>query len=158
MKVLVLGAPNSGKTRFANKIAKEKNLKVFDGPDKKFVKKTDLALGEINDYRTDFMFISEILMLENKHKDENYVITAGPFYSYCHFACKAALIQDDQKKFDILWLMMTMSRIALDSLWYDEIYYLPYKKDDETFSSYIDSSIRNSIRELYLEKKVITIE
>ena len=158
MKILVIGAPKSGKTRFANKIGKEKNLKIFDGLDKKFVKKTDLALGELNDYRTDFMFISDILMLENKHQDDDYVITAGPFYSYCHFACKAGLLDNDEKKMDLLWVMLAMSRIALDSLWYDEIYYLPYKKEEETFSSYMDLSIRNTIRELYLKEKVKTIE
>lgn len=158
MKILVLGAPGSGKTKFAKKIAKEHNLKVFDKLPENYIKRTGLALGEISDYRSDFMFISDILLKEFKNQDENYVITAGPLYSYAHFAYKSNFIKSDQKKFDILWMMMAMSKIAIDSLWYDEIYYLPYKKEEESFSFYMDISIKNTIRELYIKDKVTTVE
>lgn len=158
MKILLLGAPGSGKSKFAKKIAKEKDLKVFDKLPENYIKRTGLALGEISDYRSDFMFVSDILLKEFKNQEENYVITAGPLYAYAHFAYKSNFINNDQKKFDILWMMMAMSKIAIDSLWYDEIYYLPYKKEEESFSFYMDINIKNMIRELYIKDKVTTVE
>ena len=158
MKILLLGAPGSGKTKFAKKLAQEKKLKIFDKLPQSYIKRTGLALGEISDYRSDFMFVSEILLKEYKNQDTDYVITAGPLYSYAHFAYKANFIDTEQKKFDILWMMMAMSKIALDSLWYDEIYYLPYKKEEESFSFYMDINIQNMMRELYIKEKVTTVE
>lgn len=158
MKILVIGAPKTGKTRFANKLARENNIKLFDRLPQKFIKKTDLALGEICDYRADFIFVSDILQLEYKNKEQDYIITAGPLYSYCHFLYKANFTDPSEKTFEYLWIMMTMSKIALDSLWYDDIYYIPYKKEDDTFSFYIDQAIKKTIKEFALERKIKTIE
>ena len=159
MRALVIGAPKSGKTRFANKFGKERNVKVFDGLDKKFIKKTELALGELSDYRTDFMFVSDILALEYKNRKEDYIITAGPLYSYLHFLFKAGFNENDKALLENMGPLMMMASIALDSLWYDEIYYLPYKKDEEdTFSFYIDKGIKDTIKEFKLEEKITTIE
>lgn len=158
MKILLLGAPGSGKSKFAKKIAKEKKLKILDRLPEKYIKRTDLPLGELSDYRTDFMFISDLLLKEHKLQEEDYVITAGPLYSYCHFAYRSNFIKNEQTKFDLLWIMLAMSRIGLDSLWYDEIYYLPYKKEEENFSYYMDINIKNMMKELYIKDKVITVE
>jgi len=154
----MLGAPGSGKSKMAKKISQERNLKILDRLPQKFVKKTDLALGQFSDYRTDFIFAGDVLLKEYKYEKEDYIITAGPLYTYCHFAYKATLIEDTEKKFDILWHMMAMGRIALDSLWYDKIYYLPYKKEEDTFSFYMDRCIKNAIKEFYLKEKIITID
>lgn len=158
MKTLVIGAPKTGKTRFANKLAKENKAKVFDKLPQKFIKKTDLALGEICDYRADFMFVSYILELEYKNTDQDYIITAGPLYSYAHFLYKANFSDPNEKILEYIWIMMTMSKIALDSLWYDEIYYLPYKNEDDTFSFHMDQAIKKTIKEFFLEKRITTVE
>jgi cytidylate kinase len=158
MKILVLGAPGVGKTKFAKSLGRKRKLKVFDGLPEKFIKKTDLALGEISDYRVDFIFVGDILSTEYKNQDIDYVITAGPLYAYCHFLYKTSLTEDDAKVYEYLWIMMTMSRIALDSLWYDEIYYIPYKGEEDTFEYLLDKMIKNAIKEFSLEEKVTTVE
>lgn len=158
MKVLVIGASGTGKTKFAKSLGRKHKLKVFDDLPAKFIKKTELALGPISDYRTDFIFVSDILMTEYKNKDIDYVITSGPLYAYAHLLAQAKLINKDEKLMEYIWLLVTMSRIALDSLWYDEVYYLRYKGDENTFEYAVDESIQNAIKEFNLSKKVTLVE
>ena len=159
MKILVLGAPGAGKTKFAKSMGRKRKIKVLDSLPQKFIDKTGLALGGFSDYRADFIFTSEVLTLEYKNEDNDYIITAGPLYAYAHFLTKATVNNKDDKVLEFLWIMMTMSRSALDSLWYDEIYYLPLKDaEPDSFEFIIDASIANAIKEFRLKEKVTVVE
>jgi GTPase SAR1 family protein len=159
MKILIIGAPGSGKSKLARSLARKHKLKNFDNLPEKFIKKTDLALGEVSDYRSDIIFTSSILEMEYKHRDNDYVITAGPFHTYCHFLTKVSFLdKDDPKILEFLWIILTVGRMTLDSLWYDEIYYIPYKKEEDSFSFYFDESIKKTIKEFNIGEKVITLE
>jgi hypothetical protein len=149
MKVCVIGAPKSGKTKFAKKLASEKQIHLIDNLPQKYIKKTGLALGHISDYRVDIMFMSNILENEYKYKDQGYVITSSPLYTLAHFVFKANFINDEEKMVRILWPSALVNQVINDSLWYDEIYYLPYKGKDE-----INAQIDKSIRQVFFDQKI----
>lgn len=159
MRICVIGAPKSGKTKFAKKIANEKNVKVIDGLPQKYVKKTGLALGHLSDYRVDVMFVGNILENEYKHKDEGYVITSSPLYTLAHFVFKANFIEDseEEKLMRLLWPSALLNQIINDSLWYDEIYYLPYKGKDE-MSQQIDKAVRQVFFDQKINDRIIRVE
>lgn len=157
MKILVIGTPKSGKTRFINKKIKEyPNLLNLDNLPKKYIKKTGLALGRLSDYRVDIMFTCHVLELENKHKDDDYIISSGPLYTYSHFVAKANY-SSEEKAIQALWPAMFLSNVITDSFWYDEIYYLPYRGEDE-YNQILDKAIQQSIKNLGLQKRVTTVE
>jgi hypothetical protein len=157
MKILLLGTPKSGKTRLGNKLAKEHNIKFLDKLPEKYIQKTGLALGRISDYRVDIMFSCHTMELENKHKEEGYIIACGPLYTYCHFVCKTKLLENEEKIESFFWPAALLSRIIEDSLWYDEIHYLKYKGDDEYFQ-FFDESIYQAIGDLKIRDRIKTVE
>jgi hypothetical protein len=150
MKVCVIGAPKSGKTKFAKTLAKDKNLNLLDNLPQKYIKKTGLALGHISDYRVDMMFMGNILENEYKYKDEGYVITSSSLYTLAHFVFKANFVgDDDERMVRLLWPSALLNQVINDSLWYDEIYYLPYKGKDE-----INAAIDKAIRQVFFDQKI----
>lgn len=159
MRICVIGAPKSGKTKFAKAKAQELQIKLLDNLPKKYITKTGLALGRVSDYRVDVMFSSHILELENKYKEDGYVITASPIYTLAHFALKANYIDnDDQEGVNrVLWSSIFLAQVVQDSLWYDETYYLPYKGKDE-YNQALDKSIRQVMADRNILDKVIRVE
>jgi len=159
MKIFVIGTPKSGKTRFVNKIIKEKSELDFvnlDNLPKKYIKKTGLALGRISDYRVDIMFSSHVLEQEYRNKDKNYIVSSGPLYSYSHFVAKAKFMSEE-KAMEALWPAALLGRIVRDSFWYDKAYYLPYKGKDE-YTILLDKAIRQSILDLKISKEIEKVE
>lgn len=158
MKILVIGAPKSGKTKFINSQIKENpTLKNLDNLPKKYVKRTGLALGRISDYRTDIMFVSHTLEQQYKNKDNDYIISSGPLYAYAHFIVKAKLAASDEKAAALIWPAALLNRMVLDSFWYDNAYYLPYNGNNSD-SILIDEAIRQSIKDLGLKDRIKTID
>lgn len=158
MKVCVIGAPKSGKTKFAKKIATEKELHLIDNLPQKYIKKTGLALGHISDYRVDTMFVGNILENEYKYKEQGYVITSSPLYTLAHFVFKASFVGDDEERLmRLLWPSALLNQIINDSLWYDEIYYLPYKGKDE-LSEQLDKAIRQVFFDQKINDRIIRVE
>lgn len=159
MRILVIGAPKSGKTKFAKAKAEERGIKLLDNLPKKYITKTGLALGRISDYRVDVMFAAHTMELENKHKEDGYVITSGPLYTLSHFAMKANYVDtEDQDTLNrILWTSVFLSQVVQDSLWYDEMYYLPYEGNDE-YSRALDKSIRQIMVDRDILSKVTRVE
>jgi hypothetical protein len=157
VKYLVIGSPGSGKTKFANKKAKQEDLKVIDNLAKKYQEKNDLSLGRLSDYRVDVMFACHVLEVENKNKNSDFIITCGPLYTLCHLACKVKFMNDNDKIDKIFWVGNFLNRLVLDSLWYDEIYYLPYKGNDE-YNIIFDESIRSTFKDIKIEKRITTVE
>jgi hypothetical protein len=157
MKILVLGAPRSGKTKFGKKKAEEHSIKLLDNLPKKYITKTGLALGRISDYRVDVMFAGHILEQENKYKDQGYVITSSLMYTLAHFAMKVNYINDEKDIDRYLWPGVLLAKIVEDSLWYDEIYYLPYKGEDE-YSKALDKSLRQVMSDRNILDRVIRVE
>lgn len=150
MKVCVIGASKSGKTKFAKKIATDKSLQLVDNLPQKYIKKTGLALGHLSDYRVDMMFVGNILENEYKYKEEGYVITSSPLYTLAHFVFKANFVgNDEDKMMRLLWPSALLNQIINDSLWYDEIYYLPYQGKDE-----INQQIDKAIRQVFFDQKI----
>lgn len=157
MKILLLGTPKSGKTRFGNKLAKERNINFIDKLPEKYIKKTDLALGRVSDYRVDMMFTCHVMEIENKHKDEDYIIAAGPLYTYCHFVCKTKLVENEERMESFFWPAALLTRFIQDSFWYDEVYYLPYKGEDE-YLQFFDGAISQAIKDLKISDRIKTVE
>lgn len=159
MRILILGSPKSGKTKFAKSLSEKNKIKLLDNLPKKYITKTGLALGKVSDYRVDIMFACHVLELENKHKEEGYVLTSGPIYTLAHFVMKANYIEtdDEQSMNRLLWPSVLLSQIAQDSLWYDEIYYLPYEGEDE-YNQALDKSLRQVMVDRNILDKVIRVE
>lgn len=150
MKVCIIGAPKSGKTKFAKQKADEINVKLIDNLPQKYIKKTGLALGHNSDYRVDMMFMSNILENEYKHKDDGYVITSSALYTLAHFVFKANFVgNDEEKMMRLLWPSALLNQVINDSLWYDEIYYLPYKGKEE-----INQEMDKAIRQVFFDQKI----
>jgi hypothetical protein len=158
MKILLIGAPGSGKSKFGRKKAKEHSVKFLDKLPEKYIKKTGLALGQISDYRVDVMFACNCIELENSMGDNGFVITAGPIYTYFHFVNKVRLLESEKQDATIyMFPGLFMGDVVRDSLWYDEIYYLPYKGKDE-YSIFFDDSIRRAIKDLRIKDRVIEVD
>lgn len=159
MKTLIIGAPGSGKSKFGRKKAKEQGVKFLDKLPEKYIKKTGLALGRISDYRVDVMFACHCLELENSLRDaDGFVITAGPLYTYFHFVNKVRALEGEKQDATLyMFPGLFMGELVRKSLWYDEIYYLPYKGKDE-YSIFFDESIQKAIKDLGIKDKVTTIE
>jgi hypothetical protein len=157
MKYLVIGSPGSGKTKFANKKAKQENLKVIDNLAKKYQQKNNLALGRLSDYRVDVMFACHTMEIENRYKDQDFIITCGPLYTLSHLICKVKFLDDENKIDTLFWAGNFLNRVIMDSLWYDEIYYLPYKGKDE-YNIVFDQSIQDAFSDLKIEKRITRFE
>lgn len=158
MKICIIGAPKSGKTKFAKQKASESKIKLIDGLPNKFIKKTGLALGHLSDYRVDIMFMSNVLENEYKHKEDGYVITSSPLYTLAHFVFKANFVgKDEEKMIRLLWPSALLNQVINDSLWYDEIYYLPYKGKDE-INIHLDKAIRQVFFDQKINDRIIRVE
>lgn len=66
MRIGILGAPGTGKSKLARALGKEYDLTVVDGYVQRLQKKTDLALGPWSSYSEHFMVAGERLANEYK--------------------------------------------------------------------------------------------
>lgn len=160
-KILVLGVEGSGKTTFARKLAKENGYRLIDDLPRKFIKRTDLAIGFVSDYRADLMFMFDSLEKEYKYHSENYIITTSPIMTYTFFVYKTILSSKDnydtERMLHYLPAGALAAKVAVDSFWYDQAFRLPYKGKDERLG-FLDECLNKALRELGLIEKVEVIE
>jgi hypothetical protein len=137
MKIGVIGAPGSGKSKFAKDLAKTFDLTTVDNYVQRLKDTTDLELGYWASYSENFMIAGVRMAVERRYKN---TITAGTILDtllYCAMkhditssrgdAVQQALERSEYARVNSA--MNAMGMMYTESWSYDLAFYLPLEKD-----------------------------
>lgn len=157
MKIALLGAPKSGKSKFAKALAKEladvAELKVIDNYVNKLSKRSDTAMSHFASYIPNLMVATERVALENAAGDN--FITCGTIFdtiSYTVLHGRAASKFADEAQAEAARASATlgaMGMLVADTFKYDYAFYLPYKKDKDDWNGDLNRLIPLMVEQHY---------
>jgi GTPase SAR1 family protein len=166
IKVALVGAPKSGKTRLANKLKKSDGFEVVDNIPQKFSKATDLVVEPGVDYRIDLALLGLRYLEYNKaaHKDKSFVMTttyldslAYSGYAFERMDYERIVSSPDpvESLLDIdtnphYFCTVIESKIIADSWLFDKTIYLPYAGKNEVYQK-VDSYLQSMLERYGLE-------
>lgn len=144
MKIAILGAPGSGKTKFANRLAKSLRtdeglkIRVIDNYAQRIQKSSGLALGPWASYSENFMVAGERMQLESAQKAD-YQITCGTIIDTIVYAMvKSDVIfhndSDQERRYVYAHAQGAVNGL---SVWYTETwnydigFFLPLEKENK---------------------------
>jgi cytidylate kinase len=138
MKIAIVGAPGSGKTAFAKKIAKEYDIPVYDNEAQKFTKRTNFIVGLGTDFRIETMLFAQRLETASKYWEKDGVFTQTLIDSLAYqnirreLALRAISDSDEEIQYQIdreTALTTIFGEAFLKSFRYDKIYHLKMFND-----------------------------
>jgi hypothetical protein len=148
MKVALVGAPKTGKTKLAKEMANER-YKVVDNIPQKFARKTGLLLGENADHRVNFA-LAGFRYAEQVSNGANLILTTtvidSIFYSTLGIE-KFELKEGEDPSADLFvapyyfttLYLLNHFRVSWD---FDKTVFLPYTGKDETWKGRDDIYIK----------------
>lgn len=183
MKIAILGAPGSGKSAFATKLAtalraeeekpKSQSVQIVDGYVENLTKQTGFAYGIHATFPQNFQILSERWTQEQKKlyalKDSTvpvHLITCGSIYDtilYTALRINSQAVLKRNKEAVLLGrvAMEALGMIEKETSDYDILFFLPYnkKKRDEKGRSY-DTAINLKLPEVVAEyfKTLVPLE
>lgn len=154
MKIAIVGAPGTGKTKKARELAKETGYSVIDNIPQNFSRRTKLAIGFPSDYRVDMILAGERLekILDNWNND--IIMTSSILDSLAYARVRQVLLDDTetdefelQKGLDMLGIFY---HATMNSFGYDKVYLMEYKKKDE-MNLLIQGALEETLEHLGVE-------
>lgn len=137
MKIGILGAPKSGKTKLANALSKEYDVRVVDNYVQKIQKSTGLALGPWASYGENLMIQGSRMLAEAKVTEDS--ITVGTIVdTLCYAAIKTDFMMQQtaehrQAAYNLASGAMQGLGVWLAETWdYHLCFYLPYSIEKRT--------------------------
>lgn len=158
MKVALLGAPGSGKTKIAGRIARRLNTEakswvVVDGYVDNLRKRTDRQFGPVSDLEDNLMVLSERRIKEDEAVlKQLHTITCGTIYETVIYSAAQSMLIPGLA--DEGWMLeeTQIAQITMQALGilerrtfdYDALFYLPLHKDPEaefTWDDVVDAKL-----------------
>lgn len=157
MKIALLGAPGSGKTKIARALSKELSefgpFKIIDNYVPKLERRFDFAYGHFASYVPNLSVALERIGLENA-AGENF-ITCGTIFetiSYLSLHITVANRFAPEGQLELARAGATMSALGMmvaDTFNYDYAFRLPYKKPQDDWDGDLDVLIPQILEEFY---------
>lgn len=159
-KIALVGAPETGKTRFARKLKKDHGFNVVDNIPEKFSRATDLLIGPEADYRVDIALFGIRFQeyYRARERGEDFVMTTtvldslaytslGFEYSEYDRVILAGQPEEDSldaNNFPFFYNISMITKLFRDSWLYDETVYFPVSSEVDPDSDYgkLDSYLR----------------
>lgn len=150
MRIGILGAPGSGKSKLARTLAKEFDLTAVDNYVQRLQKKTDLALGPWSSYSELFMVAGQRLAEEEKVKTDR--VTVGTMVDTLVYAAVRSDVtmhrdgSDRQAVYLAAQAAMQGLSLMFTETWdYDICFHLPYtdeqkRKKQGTWEAAVDGA------------------
>jgi len=152
MKIGLIGAANSGKTKLAKNIAKELDFKIVDNYVPRLEKTTGLAYGIFANFPQNFQILFERITQEQKFaKDGFSTITCGTIYEtsiYCAIlSSQISINPEDTQGFMIARSAMNaigLFQAATED--YDILFYLPLsdkvkEEEGKSYNAVVDQKV-----------------
>lgn len=157
MRIGLVGAPGSGKTKFANALTKELDeydLSIIDRYVPKFSKRYDFAVGHFASFIPNLSIALDRLGLENAAQDN--FITCGTIFetmSYLLLHANEANKRSADGRLEVARASATMGAMGMlvtDGTFYDYLFYLPYKTERNDWDGALDKLIPQLVEEFFV--------
>jgi AAA+ superfamily predicted ATPase len=160
MKIALIGAPGSGKTAFAKKLAKEYGIPVYDNEAQKFTKKTDIIVGLASDFRVELALLGERIQNAYKYWEEEGVFTQTILDSFAYQNIRREFGMRSYTENDIEFvsnlereegLTKIFAEVFLRTFKYDKIYHLKMFEDTTDTESHPELFLAKIIESAHLD-------
>ncbi len=167
MHIALIGAPGSGKTKLAKKIAKyDSTFKIVDGYVPKLEKRTNIALGYLAPLVPNLMVAAERLAAEHNARDKSEnVISCGTVIENIAYTAHHAIVLLDTVDDPVVASVrvnatMDALMLFLEAWYYDYVFYLPLVQSEDTseYALKLDHSIRDILTTFRVDHIPLTEE
>lgn len=154
MKIALIGAPKTGKTKLGKQIAKDENLTLIDNLPQNLSRRTGIAVGFPSDYRIEIMLAAKRLeeMLVNWENDVLMTTTILDSLAYGRIRqiTQEETEVDDFEKAKIYNMVELWYHGMLNTFNFDKVIFLPYKGKNET-TKFISGALEDTIKHFEVE-------
>lgn len=122
MKIALIGAPGSGKTKLAKEIAKKLDLKIVDGYAEKWSKRTGLTVGFTGGY-THSLGVALDRVFEERKLEDNFVTCGSTLDSLLYMALMSLSDPNNVEFIRAKSYMEVLSMLFYDFWGYDHVFF-----------------------------------
>lgn len=154
MKIALIGAPKTGKTKLGKQIAKDEGLTLIDNIPQNLSRRTGIAVGFPSDYRVEIMLAGKRLeeMLVNWDNDilMTSTILDSLAYGRIRQISQEETESDDFEKAKIYNMVELWYHGVMNTFGFDKVIFLRYEGKDDR-NKFISGALEDTIKHFEVE-------